>query len=100
MAMTDIGTGTYTILAQIAAEMLVADGTHPDRTRRYRLSSGCGLGWVVGAAAPLGAVRALQSLREKLARIAGMDPAAVRLCRRQHLIQRTVQKADHLSALD
>jgi len=48
MAMTDIGTGTYTILAQIAAEMLGLRRNASGRTRRYQLSAGSRFGWIVG----------------------------------------------------
>src|SRR6266481_5424758 len=80
MAMTDIGTGTYTILAQIAAEML---GLPTERVRvelgdtNFPQAAGSGGSW--GAASSGSALfEACNSLREKLARSAGMDPAAAR----------------------
>jgi xanthine dehydrogenase YagR molybdenum-binding subunit len=80
MAMTDIGTGTYTILAQIAAEMLGLP------TERVRIELGdtsfpeaAGSGGSFGAGSSGSALfDACNALREKLARAAGMDPAAVR----------------------
>ena len=45
MAMTDIGTGTYTILTQIAAEMLgVPPEQHPHGAGRHRVSDGVRFG--------------------------------------------------------
>jgi xanthine dehydrogenase YagR molybdenum-binding subunit len=80
MAMTDIGTGTYTILTQIAAEML---GLPPDRIRMelgdtdFPQAAGSGGSW--GAASSGSALfDACNNLRAKLARIAGMDPDTVR----------------------
>jgi xanthine dehydrogenase YagR molybdenum-binding subunit len=80
MAMTDIGTGTYTILTQIAAEML---GLPPDRIRmelgdtNFPQAAGSGGSW--GAASSGSALfDACNNLRAKLARIAGMDPGTVR----------------------
>ena len=80
MAMTDIGTGTYTILTQIAAEML---GLAPDRIRMelgdtsFPQAAGSGGSW--GAASSGSALfDACNNLRGKLARIAGMDPSTVR----------------------
>jgi xanthine dehydrogenase YagR molybdenum-binding subunit len=80
MAMTDIGTGTYTILTQIAAEMLGLP------TERVRVELGdtsfpeaAGSGGSFGAGSSGSALfEACNALREKLARIAGMDPAAAR----------------------
>lgn len=80
MAMTDIGTGTYTILTQIAAEMLGLP------TTRVRVELGdtsfpeaAGSGGSFGAGSSGSALfEACNALREKLARIAGMDPAAAR----------------------
>ncbi|HEV7599830.1 MAG TPA: xanthine dehydrogenase family protein molybdopterin-binding subunit [Bradyrhizobium sp.] len=80
MAMTDIGTGTYTILTQIAAEMLGLP------TERVRVELGdtsfpeaAGSGGSFGAGSSGSALfEACNALREKLARIAGMDPAATR----------------------
>jgi xanthine dehydrogenase YagR molybdenum-binding subunit len=80
MAMTDIGTGTYTILTQIAAEML---GLPPDRIRMelgdtsFPQAAGSGGSW--GAASSGSALfDACNNLRGKLARVAGMDPSIVR----------------------
>ncbi len=81
MAMTDIGTGTYTILAQIAAEML---GLPMERIRielgdtDFPQAAGSGGSWGAGSSGSA-LFEACNALREKLARIAGMDPAAVRL---------------------
>src|SRR6202165_1168360 len=80
MAMTDIGTGTYTILAQIAAEMLGLP------TERVRVELGdtsfpqaAGSGGSFGAGSSGSALfEACNALREKLARSAGMDPATAR----------------------
>src|SRR2546429_2212627 len=80
MAMTDIGTGTYTILAQITAEMLglpmervvveLGDTSFPEAA---------GSGGSFGAGSSGSALfEACDALREKLARIAGMDPATAR----------------------
>jgi xanthine dehydrogenase YagR molybdenum-binding subunit len=80
MAMTDIGTGTYTILTQIAAEML---GLPPDRIRvelgDTNFPQASGSGGSFGAASSGSALfDACISLREKLAHAAGMDPATAR----------------------
>src|SRR5712672_3552000 len=81
MAMTDIGTGTYTILAQIAAEML---GLPMEQIRielgdtDFPQAAGSGGSWGAGSSGSA-LFEACNALREKLARIAGMDPAAVRL---------------------
>ncbi|WP_454629800.1 molybdopterin cofactor-binding domain-containing protein [Bradyrhizobium cenepequi] len=80
MAMTDIGTGTYTILAQIAAEMLGLS------TEQVRVELGdtlypeaAGSGGSFGAASSGSALfEACEALREKLARMARMDPADAR----------------------
>jgi xanthine dehydrogenase YagR molybdenum-binding subunit len=80
MAMTDIGTGTYTILTQIAAEMLglpvenvrveLGDTSFPEAS---------GSGGSFGAASSGSALfEACDALREKLAKAADMDPEAVR----------------------
>jgi xanthine dehydrogenase YagR molybdenum-binding subunit len=80
MAMTDIGTGTYTILAQIAAEMLGL----PTESIRVELgdtsfAQAAGSGGSFGAASSGSALfEACNALREKLARSAGMDPATAR----------------------
>jgi xanthine dehydrogenase YagR molybdenum-binding subunit len=80
MAMTDIGTGTYTILTQIAAEML---GLPIENVRvelgDTRFPEAAGSGGSFGAASSGSALfEACDSLREKLAKAANMDPKAVR----------------------
>src|SRR3981189_898245 len=80
MAMTDIGTGTYTILAQITAEMLGLP------TERVRVELGdtlfpeaAGSGGSFGAGSSGSALfAACNALREKLAQSAGMDPKIAR----------------------
>ncbi len=80
MAMTDIGTGTYTILAQIAAEML---GLPVERVRvelgdtNFPQAAGSGGSWGAGSSGSA-LFEACNTLREKLARAAGMDPATAR----------------------
>jgi xanthine dehydrogenase YagR molybdenum-binding subunit len=80
MAMTDIGTGTYTILAQIAAEML---GLTTERVRvelgdtNLPQAAGSGGSWGAGSSGSA-LFEACNALREKLARIAGMDPKTAR----------------------
>jgi xanthine dehydrogenase YagR molybdenum-binding subunit len=80
MAMTDIGTGTYTILAQIAAEML---GLPMERVRidlgdtNFPQAAGSGGSWGAGSSGSA-LFDACNALREKLARAAGMDPATAR----------------------
>ncbi len=76
MAMTDIGTGTYTILMQIASEML---GVPPTAVRMelgdtaYPMAAGSGGSF--GAASSGSALfEACMNLRAKLASAAGMDP--------------------------
>src|SRR5580692_10545470 len=80
MAMTDIGTGTYTILAQITAEML---GLPMERVRvelgDTNFPEAAGSGGSFGAGSSGSALfEACNALREKLARTAGMDPATAR----------------------
>jgi xanthine dehydrogenase YagR molybdenum-binding subunit len=80
MAMTDIGTGTYTILTQIAAEML---GLPTDRIRvelgDTNFPQASGSGGSFGAASSGSALfDACTTLRENLAQAAGMNPAAAR----------------------
>src|SRR5438309_10024325 len=80
MAMTDIGTGTYTILAQIAAEML---GLPVKRVRvelgdtNFPQAAGSGGSWGAGSSGSA-LFEACNTLREKLAWTAGMDPATAR----------------------
>jgi xanthine dehydrogenase YagR molybdenum-binding subunit len=80
MAMTDIGTGTYTILSQIAAEMLGL----PTESVRVELgdtsfpqAAGSGGSWGAGSSGSA-LFEACNALREKLARTAGMDPTTAR----------------------
>ena len=80
-AMTDIGTGSYTILTQIAGEML---GLPIDRVTTklgdtaYPPAAGSGGSW--GAASSGSAVYlACEMLREKLADAMGVDPEALTL---------------------
>jgi xanthine dehydrogenase YagR molybdenum-binding subunit len=80
MAMTDIGTGTYTILTQIAAEML---GLPTDRIR-VQLGD-TDFPWASGSGGSFGAASsgsalfdACDALRTKLAKAGGMDPAIAR----------------------
>lgn len=78
MAMTDIGTGTYTIMTQIASEML---GVPPGSVRMelgdtaYPMASGSG-GSFGAASSGSGLFEACMNLRAKLARAAGMDPVS------------------------
>src|SRR6202165_4002911 len=80
MAMTDIGTGTYTILAQIAAEML---GLPTERVRvelgdtNFPQAAGSGGSWGAGSSGSA-LFEACNALREKLARMASMDPQTAR----------------------
>ena len=81
MAMTDIGTGTYTILTQIAAEML---GLPPERIRvelgdtNFPYASGSGGSF--GAASSGSALfDACNNLRARLAGLAGVDPDKARV---------------------
>src|ERR1700722_3306359 len=85
MAMTDIGTGTYTILTQIAAEML---GLPPERIRvelgdtNFPYASGSGGSF--GAASSGSALfDACNTLRAKLAALAGVDPDKARFAEGQ-----------------
>jgi xanthine dehydrogenase YagR molybdenum-binding subunit len=80
MAMTDIGTGTYTILAQIAAEML---GLQLEKVRvelgDTNFPEAAGSGGSFGAGSSGSALfEACQALREKLAQAAHMDPHTAR----------------------
>src|SRR5258708_26190339 len=80
MAMTDIGTGTYTILTQIAAEML---GLPPERIRvelgDTSFPQAAGSGGSFGAASSGSALfDACNTLRGKLARMADMDMETAR----------------------
>ena len=81
MAMTDIGTGSYTILTQIAADML---GLPPDRIRieigDTAFPQAAGSGGSFGAASAGSALfDACERLCAKLAAAAGVDPGAARL---------------------
>jgi xanthine dehydrogenase YagR molybdenum-binding subunit len=80
MAMTDIGTGTYTILAQIAAEMLGL----PTASIRVELgdtdfpqAAGSGGSWGAGSSGSA-LFEACERLRERLAQSAGMDAKTAR----------------------
>jgi xanthine dehydrogenase YagR molybdenum-binding subunit len=78
MAMTDIGTGTYTILTQIAAEML---GLPPGRVRieigDTAFPQAAGSGGSIGAGSSGSALfDACERLRAKLAASAGIDPGS------------------------
>jgi xanthine dehydrogenase YagR molybdenum-binding subunit len=78
MAMTDIGTGSYTILTQIAAEML---GLLPGQVRMQlgdtAYPQAAGSGGSFGATSSGSALFvACDNLRGKLAGLAGLDPAA------------------------
>jgi xanthine dehydrogenase YagR molybdenum-binding subunit len=78
VAMTDIGTGSYTILTQIAAEML---GLPPGRVRMdlgdTAYPQAAGSGGSFGATSSGSALFvACDNLRGKLADLAGMDPTA------------------------
>jgi xanthine dehydrogenase YagR molybdenum-binding subunit len=80
MAMTDIGTGTYTILAQIAAEML---GLPMEKVRvelgDTHFPEAAGSGGSFGAGSSGSALfEACDALREKLVQMAHMDPKAAR----------------------
>jgi xanthine dehydrogenase YagR molybdenum-binding subunit len=77
MSMTDIGTGTYTIMTQIAAEML---GLPVERVRAemgdtlYPETPGSG-GSFGNSSVGSALYDACDSLRQQLARAAGIDPA-------------------------
>jgi xanthine dehydrogenase YagR molybdenum-binding subunit len=77
MSMTDIGTGSYTVFTQIAAEML---GLAPQQVRMELGDSDfpetAGSGGSFGAASAGSALfDACENLRRKLAQSAGIDPA-------------------------
>lgn len=77
MGMTDIGTGSYTVFTQIAAEML---GVAPERVRMLlgdtEFPAAAGSGGSFGAAsAGSGLYVACDALRSKLAVLAGFDAA-------------------------
>jgi xanthine dehydrogenase YagR molybdenum-binding subunit len=77
MAMTDIGTGTYTIMTQIASEML---GLPPDRIvvemgdTNFPMAAGSGGSFGAGSAGSA-LFDACSNLRAKLAQTAEIDPA-------------------------
>jgi xanthine dehydrogenase YagR molybdenum-binding subunit len=80
MSMTDIGTGTYTILAQIAAEMLGLPIEHVQvelGDTSFPHSAGSGGSWGAGSSGSA-LFEACNALREKLAQAAGMDPKTIR----------------------
>ncbi len=76
--MTDIGTGSYTIIAQTAAEMM---GLPLDRVRvtlgdsNFPVSAGSGGQWGANSSTA-GVYAACVQLREAVARKLGLDPAA------------------------
>ena len=76
--MTDIGTGSYTIIAQTAAEVM---GVELDKVivllgdSDFPVSAGSGGQWG-GNSATAGVYAACMKLRESIARRAGIDPAA------------------------
>ncbi|MBB5190613.1 xanthine dehydrogenase YagR molybdenum-binding subunit [Silvimonas terrae] len=77
MAMTDIGTGSYTVFTQVAAEML---GVPPARVKMLlgdtEFPAAAGSGGSFGAASGgSAAFEACDALRQKLALLAGFDPA-------------------------
>jgi xanthine dehydrogenase YagR molybdenum-binding subunit len=75
--MTDIGTGSYTIIAQTAAEMLGLPLARIDvrlGDSDFPVSSGSGGQWGANSATA-GVYAACVKLREQLAQKAGMDPA-------------------------
>jgi xanthine dehydrogenase YagR molybdenum-binding subunit len=75
--MTDIGTGSYTIIAQTAAEMMGLPLARIDvrlGDSDYPVSSGSGGQWGANSATA-GVYAACVKLREQLARKAGLDPA-------------------------
>ncbi len=77
-SMTDIGTGTYTILTQITADML---GVPPEKIRvelgDTDYPNSCGSGGSFGASSSgSGVYDACMALRAKLAQAAGVEPAA------------------------
>src|ERR1700692_3623751 len=80
MATTDIGTATYTLLAQIAAEML---GLPTEQVRvelgdtSFPEAAGSGGSWGAGSSGSA-LFEACHALRQKLARTAGVDPATAR----------------------
>jgi len=91
--MTDIGTGSYTIIAQTAAEML---GLPVERVTvrlgdsSFPVSSGSGGQWGANSATA-GVYAACVKLREQIARQAGLDPVAAEFARGQvHVGAKTV----------
>jgi len=77
MAMTDIGTGTYTILTQIAADMLgVSPGAIRMQLGDTDFPPAAGSGGSFGAASSGSALYvACETMRTRLAQAAGLDPA-------------------------
>ena len=77
--MTDIGTGTYTIIAQTAAEMLgvpLEQVTVKLGDSSFPVSAGSGGQWGANSSTA-GVYAACVKLREAVARQAGLDPATV-----------------------
>jgi xanthine dehydrogenase YagR molybdenum-binding subunit len=94
MAMTDIGTGTYTIMTQIAAEML---GLPIDKVTVLMgdtdFPPAAGSGGSFGANSAGSALyAACEALRGELAKAAGVDPAKARF-EKGHLVSGNVTKA-------
>jgi xanthine dehydrogenase YagR molybdenum-binding subunit len=77
-AMTDIGTGTYTILTQIAGEIL---GLHPEQIdvelgdTDFPMAAGSGGSWGASSAGA-SVYYACEALRDKIREAAGMDTGA------------------------
>src|SRR6201991_4276895 len=77
--MTDIGTGSYTIIAQTAAEMMGLPLDHIDvrlGDSSFPVSSGSGGQWG-GNSSTAGVYAACMKLREAVAQKLGLDPATV-----------------------
>ena len=77
--MTDIGTGSYTIIAQTAAEMMGIPLDHIDvrlGDSSFPVSSGSGGQWG-GNSSTAGVYAACMKLREAVAQKLGLDPATV-----------------------
>ena len=95
MAMTDIGTGSYTILSQIAAEML---GLRMDQIHTelgdtdFPMASGSGGSFGAGSAGSA-LYDACETLRAKLIAKAGFDPAGCGLRRQQARVRVGIRHA-------
>jgi xanthine dehydrogenase YagR molybdenum-binding subunit len=78
--MTDIGTGTYTIIAQTAAEMMGVDIDHVEvrlGDSRFPESAGSGGQWGA-ASSTAGVYAACVKLREAVAQKLGLDPVTAK----------------------